>query len=145
VDDAPGVRGVEAVGDLNREPDRVHHGELLLPVDPRPQGLAFHVRHHVVEDGRDLVQPSRVEQRKDVGMLEVRRDVDLVEEPLGPDRGAQLRSQHLHGDGAVVGEIFGEVDRRHPAPTELALDAVPAGESGAEAIDDVSQEESRAC
>ena len=87
----------------------------------------------------DVVQASRVEQWEDVGVLEVRRDVDLVEEAVRAERGAQLRSQDLHGDGAAVGEILGEVDRRHPAPAELALDAVPAGEAGSEAIHDLRQ------
>ncbi len=68
-----------------------------------------------------------------------------LEEPLGSERGAQLRAQDLHGDGTSMGEILGEVHRSHPSPAELALDTVPAGEAGPEAIDDVGQGKSRTC
>jgi hypothetical protein len=36
---------------------------------------------------------------------------------------------HFQGDGAVVAEIPGEVDRRHATAPELALNAVVVGES----------------
>ena len=63
-------------------------------------------------------------------VLEVRGGLDLREEPLGADRSGQLRPQHLHRDLAVVLQVLGEVDRRHPAPAHLPLDAIAVGEHG---------------
>ena len=126
----------EGVGDLQGEPDGVVEGELLLPVDPRPQRLALDVGHDVVEDAGAVGELSRVEERQDVGMMEVGRDVDLAEEPLGAEAGRQLRPEDLQGHGPVVPEVFGQEDRRHAAAAELALDAVPIGHGGSKAIGD---------
>ena len=49
---------------------------------------------------------------------------DLSKETLGAKAGGELRSEHLERHQAVVLEIAREVDRGHPAPTELALDVV---------------------
>jgi hypothetical protein len=75
-------------------------------------------------------------------MLEVGRDLDLAEEPLGSQGSGQLGPKDLHGHGAVMPEILGEVDGRHPAMTELALEAVPVGQPGPKAIGDVGHGES---
>ena len=45
-----------------------------------------------------------------------------------PKRRTEIRMQHLDGDVAIVLEIVREVDRRHAARAELALDAVAVGE-----------------
>ena len=57
-------------------------------------------------------------------MLQVRRGLDLGQEPLGAEHRGQLRAQDLERDLAVVPEVLGEVDGRHAAGAELALDAV---------------------
>ena len=46
----------------------------------------------------------------------------------GPSVGGQLGVQHLEGDRPVVPEVLREVDRRHAAAPELALDRVAAGQ-----------------
>jgi hypothetical protein len=38
--------------------------------------------------------------------------------------------EHLDGDIAIVPEIVGTKDRRHPAGTKLTLDAVAIGQRG---------------
>jgi hypothetical protein len=58
-------------------------------------------------------------------MLQLGGDVDLVKEPLGPERAHQLRAQDLERDVAVVLAIVRQVHRGHPAAAELALDHVP--------------------
>ena len=50
--------------------------------------------------------------------------LDLAQEPLTAERGAELGMQHLDGDVAIVLEIVREVDGRHAAGAELALDAI---------------------
>src|SRR3954470_1491960 len=57
-------------------------------------------------------------------MLEPGGEADLAEEPLGPERGGQLGAQHLEGDLPVVLTVESEVDGRHAALAQLALDAV---------------------
>ena len=55
---------------------------------------------------------------------------DLPQKPLGTyDRG-DLMPEHFECDGAAVLEFVGQVYRRHPAPSELALDAVTVGDGG---------------
>ena len=68
-------------------------------------------------------------------MLQVRRGLDLGEEPLGADDGGELRAQHLDRDLAIVLQVLGEIDGRHAAGAELALDAVAVGEARGEAFD----------
>ena len=98
VDDcAVGV--LERVGDLAGELERVPERELLFPLQPVPQRLAFHVRHDVVEEARRL-RPSR--RGQDVGMMEPGGDLDFAEEPLGAERGGELGVQDLDGDVTVV-------------------------------------------
>ena len=62
-------------------------------------------------------------------MLQIRSRLDLAQEPLGADDGRQLGAQHLDGDVAIVLEVVRQVDRRHTARAELALDAIPIGEA----------------
>ena len=59
---------------------------------------------------------------------------DLAEEALAGDRLRELRVKDLDRDVAIVLEIAREVDRRHAARAELALDAIPVGESRVEAV-----------
>ena len=61
-------------------------------------------------------------------MLQVGGGPDLAEEPLGADHGGELGAHELDGDLAVVPEVLREVDGRHAAGAELALDAVAVGQ-----------------
>jgi hypothetical protein len=72
-------------------------------------------------------------------MLEASGQPYLPQEPLGAERGGELRAQYLQGDGAVVTEIVRAVDDRHPAAAERAVDAVAAGEGGRQVGDRVEQ------
>ena len=58
-------------------------------------------------------------------------DTNLAPEPLGAHRRAEIGVEQLKGDG-IAGTVVGEVDGRHRAVTEFALDAVVAGEGGLE-------------
>ncbi len=57
-------------------------------------------------------------------MLQLRGRLDLGEKALGAERGGEIGVQHLDRDVAIVPEVVREVDRRHAAGAELALDAV---------------------
>src|SRR5881296_2236357 len=59
-------------------------------------------------------------------MLQLCREADLSEEPLGAEDGRKLGAEHLERDGAVVFNVAGEVHRGHPTAAELTLDRVAA-------------------
>ena len=46
-------------------------------------------------------------------------------------------SKHLHGHLAVVFQVLGEIDRRHPTATELPLDGIAIGEGGFQTVNGV--------
>ena len=68
-------------------------------------------------------------------MLECRDRPDLAHEPLGADHGGELGAEHLDGDPPAVLQVLGQVDRRHPALPQLALDLVPIGQRRLEGRD----------
>ena len=123
--DALAVRAIERARDLPRDAHRLGDRQLLLARKPRAQRLAAHEWHDVEEEAVSFV---RVDQREDMRMVEAGGDGDLAEEPLGTERRGKLRAQHLDGDGPVVPLIMREIDRRHPAATELPIDAVPTSQ-----------------
>ena len=61
-------------------------------------------------------------------MVEPGGELDLAVEALGGDRGGELGGQQLERHRAGVAEVFIQVDRRHAALAELALEAVAGGE-----------------
>ena len=64
------------------------------------------------------------------GCWSLRGRPDLGEKPLAAERRAEVGVEHFDGDVAVVLQVVGEVDGRHAAGAELALDAIAAGERG---------------
>jgi hypothetical protein len=72
-----------------------------------------------------------------VRVLEVRRRLDLGQEPVGADDGRELRLEHLEGDPALVADVVGQVHRGHAALTDLALDQVSAFESRVQSTDGI--------
>ncbi len=93
------------------------------------QRLAVDERHHVVEK---TVVLARIEQGKNVRVLEVGGGLDLLEESLGAEDGSELRPQHFDGDRAVVLQIVSEVDVRHAAFAQVAFNLVAVSEGGRE-------------
>ncbi len=118
---------VERAGHLAGDGEGLADGQLLLAGEPVAQRFAFDERHDVEEEAVGL---ARIEERKDVGVLQVRRGPDLGQESLGADHGRQLGAQQLEGDWAAVPDIVGQVDRGHAAGAELALEPVAIGERG---------------
>jgi len=77
---------------------------------------------------------AAIEQGQQIRMLQVRRDLDLAQEPLRAEDGAELRVEHLDRDVAIVFEIAREINGRHAAAAELAIDDVQPGERGVQVI-----------
>ncbi len=120
------MRVVERVRHLAREPDRDVRGQSTLSRKPRPQRFAFDEGHHVPQH---VIRASGVEQRQDVRVLQTGGELDLLEEPLGPEHGRELGVQHLERHAPAVPHVLGEVDCRHPPRAQLALDAVAVGDA----------------
>ena len=76
-------------------------------------------------------------------VCETSGDLDLAEKPLRPESGRELGFQDLDGDFAMVLPVLGEVDRRHPAAAEFALDRVPVGECSLQTGDQIGQAATR--
>src|SRR3972149_7073407 len=68
-------------------------------------------------------------------MTQLGGDRDLAQKPIGPEGRGHLGPENLDRDLAVVLQVVGEIDRRHPATSELSLDGVAAGEGGVEALE----------
>ena len=70
-------------------------------------------------------RPRRSRDRADVGVVQRRRRLRLVQEPLlGLRVPGQLRRQELQGHGALQGGVLGPVHHAHPARAELRQDPV---------------------
>ena len=109
------------------DPHRFVHRKLLLSVDAVSERLACQIGHHIEEEAIGF--PGIIE-RQDVGVSQLRRDLNLREEALGSDNGSQFRLQDLEGHLSVVLDVGGEIDGSHAARAELTLDRVAALEGG---------------
>ena len=123
--DTLSVRIVQGTRHFPRDAHSLRDGELLLALQPRTQRLAGHDGHHVIEQSLGV---ARVEQRQNVRMLQPRGGLDLRQEPLAAERRTQVWMQDFDGHLAIVLVVVREVDGRHTAGTELALDAVAVGQ-----------------
>ncbi len=65
-------------------------------------------------------------ERKDVGVLEVGRRLDLSEEPPGTHYRCEFGLQDLQCNLALVLQVIGQVDGCHAALAQLTLDGVAA-------------------
>ena len=122
VHDAPGVRRLEGVGDLDA------HGEQVLQVERRTprhhlcERLAFEQLHD--DEVLPLVLLDR-EDRADAGMVQRRGGARLALEAL--ERRSvlgELGGQELQRDAAAEARVLRLVDDAHPAASEAAHDGV---------------------
>ena len=65
-------------------------------------------------------------------MVEVGRDSDLAQEPLGAECASHLAAKHLDGDIATVTQVCCQIHGRHATGTDLADDAVAVRERRAD-------------
>ena len=60
-------------------------------------------------------------------VAETGRDLDLAQKALWTECRGKLGLKHLDRDAAMVLPVLSEVDRRHPAVADLALEGVAVG------------------
>src|SRR2546425_10356029 len=70
-------------------------------------------------------------------MLQARRDLDLPQEPFGPEADCDVRMEHLDRHRAVVSQVLSQIHSCHASPADLALDLVAAGYRGSEATEEL--------
>src|SRR5262245_51077549 len=99
MDHAAAMRVVERAGDRRRELHCFVHGQLLLSLEARAKALALDVRHHVEQQ---ITGDTRVEQRQQVRMLQVRGDLDLRLKAVDADDGTEVRTKDLERDATVM-------------------------------------------
>jgi hypothetical protein len=84
---------------------------------------------HDVEE--DSIHVARVEERKNVRMLEISGKLDLAEKSFCAECGATFAMKDFERNAAVMFDVLGGVDSRHPASADNALDSVSLGEQSA--------------
>ena len=114
-------------GDL----DALLYRELFLAIELVAQRLTLDAGHDII---KERVGCAGVEQRENMGMLQVGCNFDFLEEPLRTDDRRQLRMQNLDGNFAVVFEILRGIDGGHAAGTEFTLEGVTIGKGRREAV-----------
>jgi hypothetical protein len=132
MDDPTAVRVVEGVRHFTRDAQRFVDGQLSLALQPIAQRFSLDVRHREPEIACRF---ARVVYRQDVRMLQARREHDFLLEAFGAERRRDFGVQHLERHRPVVLEVVGKIDGRHPATTQLLVEAVTRGEGGPETGD----------
>src|SRR5438128_12629570 len=106
MDDVVPVRVVEGTGNSGGKVHSLGDGQLSFPIEAVAERFPFDVWGDVVEE---IVRASRVEEREDVRMGEVRGDLNLTEKSLGTQAGGELGRKDLQRDREVVLKIGRQV------------------------------------
>jgi hypothetical protein len=119
---------------LAEDAHRLADRELSVLVEPVAQRLAAQVRHDVVQ--QPVVRAGR-DDRQDVGVLEVLGQLDLALEARRRHLADELGGKELHHDPAPLGALGRQEETAHPAPLELALEAVRITQRDLQALQQV--------
>ena len=92
----------EGVDHLAEDAHRLVDGNAAVAREPLAQGFAFHERHDVVEESLGF---AGVEQRQDVGVLELGGDADFAHEAVVSEGRGEFGPEHLdrHTRGRASG------------------------------------------
>ena len=121
MDDALGVRGLEAVGDLNADLQEFGYLDGLLS-DAAFESLALEEFHG---DKRPPFEASDIVNGADIRVIERRRSARFAAESL--DRLRVLRNvvgEKFQGDASAQPGVLGLVDHSHSAAAQLFQDAI---------------------
>lgn len=135
MDYAVRVRVIERAGHVANNLNNLVQREGAYPFQTIPEAAFRHVRHDVIEKA---IGSTRVEEREDVRMAQLRGDADLAEEAR-PTTLHELRKENLDDDGPIVPYVVREVDGRCAAFTDRLLQRVSIGELTNERFGDRSQ------
>ena len=134
VNDALGVGERERVGGVARDLECRFERQPSLPQQPMSERLSLDVGHDVVEQPVDF---AGREDRDDVRMAEVRREVHLSNEPLPQETGGYLGIQHFDRHPAMRMLLHRQEHPGHATGADLALDVVAGSETLAQGVEHV--------
>jgi hypothetical protein len=97
--------------------------------------FALDIWHSIVEK---LAVLARREQRDDMRMLQLRRNLDLAAETLAIDAGCELGRQYFYHDLSAEGSVGGDENATHARAGELALYVIRGCKRGSELIFEVA-------
>ena len=129
------VRVGERIEDIVENATHIPWCQARGGVEGTPERLPVDVRHG--EPQQAVIIPGG-QQWHDMGMLELRRQLNFAAEALHIDAGCQLGGEHFHHHAALEGALRGHEDARHASPTELALDQELAVKGALESILEVA-------
>src|ERR1700741_3511623 len=117
MNDSAGVRMIESGGDIARDRHNIGERQSLPTLESRLECVAPNEGCGEIDQSADS---PVVEQRQDVGMLELLDDPDLALETALPDYGRHFRTQDFYGDELTTFGIAGQQDISGTAFAELA-------------------------
>ncbi len=89
---------------VRRDLHRIVHWKLMVYIQLVPERRPLYIRHDVEEE---RVRFTRIEQRQNMRMLEVRGRLDLGQEPPGSYDRSESRLQHRARDLPLVLDVVG--------------------------------------
>jgi hypothetical protein len=116
---------IQGISNLPSDLDGVLDWELFLVCEPGAERLAPHIGHDVEEEAVSL---TRIEDREDVWMGEIRSGFDPAKESFFSKALGQAGIKDLQGNLAVVLQVLGQVDRGHAAAADLPFDLIGVGQ-----------------
>ncbi len=124
--DHPAAMGVgQRVGDLGAQPKDVFQGKGSFGEESRPQRAAFN-------QGRDEVEVdtgcARIDQGKNVRVLETGFDLDFAQEPLRLPRVLRTGVEDLDGDPSAMLQVLGLENRAAHSPSDFLDEPVMTGQ-----------------
>jgi hypothetical protein len=121
VNKALGMRHLERLSDLARYVYRVLDRKLCFSLQPLGERVASNIRGEVEWKSSRL---TRIEYRKDAGVLKTGGYLDFPSEALRPKDRYEVRPEHFDRHGTAGLDIAGEVHCGHATATELVLEGV---------------------
>jgi hypothetical protein len=96
-------------------------GQLVIAVETLAKRLTFYVGHDVVKEACSF---AGVVKRKDVRMVQSRRELDLTQKSFRTESRRKIRMQDLERDESLVLCVLSQVHGGHPTAAKLAIDGV---------------------
>ena len=129
MNDAVPMRIVERTRHRGCDAHRVVDRQLPLLLEPSAQAFAFDERHDVEEQAGCF---AGVEQRQQVGVLEIGGDANLAQEALGAEHCAELGIEYLERDIPGMLDVPRQIHGRHAAAANFSRDFVSTRECGSQ-------------
>ena len=136
MDEALVVSVCEGVSDLASERKDLADGKLFLSGEQVAQGFAPDVRHDTVDNA---VGFTRAQYRNDVGVVQLRGDLDLTKEAIAAQDGTEYVPEHLDGYEGIRLGIVGEIHGGHAATSENGIHPVAVTQCDTNVIELIGQ------